>query len=198
MSEEGSQPAVEPRGHRPFLERPLALVALGGGLLGIVTAVLTLIKFPSSEESTQQRINFCKDKHGLSYSVMRDEITSDQLLFRGCVWPPPSGANNDGFTEITVTSHDGPGESEAEGLTMADVFTSSCRDIEVKYLFASQGTLVAEQPFRLTKGEMRRVEDGSIWMPRNEEEAALYSARRDESVVLSNTRYGVDTARCID
>ena len=136
--------------------------------------------------------------HGLSNSIVRTETAPGQVFFRGCVWPPPLGAELDGLTEIAVASLDGPGQSEAEGLTIVDVFTSSCRTIEVRYLFASQGTFSADQPIRLQVGEMRRVEGGSIWMPRNEPEASRFSPRRDQSVILGNTRYELDTARCID
>ena len=111
---------------------------------------------------------------------------------------PPPGAAPDGFTEITVASRQGPGRSEAEGLTVADVFTSSCDDIEARYLFDNMGTFVPEQPVRLTKGEIRRVEGGSIWVPRSNTEASIYSPRRDESTVLSAARYKLDSARCLD
>jgi hypothetical protein len=57
------------------------------------------------------------------------------------------------------------------------------------------GTFVAEATFRLTKGEVRRVEGGSIWLLRTNEESEIYSPRRDEFVVISNRRYQIDTAR---
>jgi hypothetical protein len=83
-------------------------------------------------------------------------------------------------------------------MTVADVFTSSCRVIEARYLFASQGSFIAEEPIRLQVGEIRRVEGGSIWLPRDERETSRFSPRRDESVIMRNTRYELDTARCID
>ena len=80
---------------------------------------------------------------------------------------------------------------------MADVFTTSCRDLEVIYLFDNQGTFEAAQPVRVTKGEIRRVEGGSVWDPRTNRQSEIFSPRRDESVVLSSLRYTLDTVRCI-
>jgi hypothetical protein len=192
-------PAGERQSRRPFLERPVAVVTLVGGLLGIVTATLTVLGFlgGGDAQTAEQRIATCVAEHGLSSSVTKTQTAPGRMLFRSCVWPPPPGAANDGFTEITVASRDGPGQSEAEGLTVADVYTTSCRDIEVRYLFDNMGTFVPEEPVRLTKGEIRRVEGGSIWFPRNEREASIYTPRRDEFVVLSARRYRLDTARCV-
>lgn len=105
------------------------------------------------------------------------------VRFLGCESPPPPEAGSDGYTEITVASGPGPGQSEAEGMTVADVFTTHCQDLEVKYLFDNMGTFVAEQPFELSKGEARRVEGGSVWSPDDPREATLYEPRRDESML---------------
>jgi hypothetical protein len=191
----------EPSGRRPFLERPLALVSLVGGTLGIAVAVVTLAGLTGGgdeNDGEQDKIAACVSDHGMARPVQRRQIAEGRVLFRRCEWPPPPGADNDGFTEITVASRDGPGRSEAEGMTVADVFTTSCRDIEVRYLFDNMGTFVPEQPVRLSKGEIRRVEGGSLWFPRNDQEALIYSPRRDEFVVLSALRYRLDSARCIE
>lgn len=83
-------------------------------------------------------------------------------------------------------------------MTVADVFTTNCQDIEVKYLFDNMGTFVPEQPFELSKGEVRRVEGGSVWSPSSPREAALYEPGRDESIAMSAGRYELDSARCVD
>jgi hypothetical protein len=92
----------------------------------------------------------------------------------------------------------GPGQSEAEGMTVADVFTTFCRDIEVKYLFNNMGTFVPEQPVLLSKGEVRRVEGGSVCSPNSEREDTLYTPGRDESIIMSAGRYQLDSARCVE
>lgn len=187
---------------RGFLERPTAVVTLIAGVLGIVTAAVTLPGLfdgdggTSGGEGKQEKIDACVSQHGLTRSIEEKEVSAARVVFRGCTWPPPPGAENDGFWEITVASGQGPGASEAEGLTVADTFTTTCRDIEARYLFDNMGTFVSEQPVRLTKGEIRRVEGGSVWSPRNEQEASVYALGRDQSIVLSAARYKLDTARC--
>jgi hypothetical protein len=119
------------------------------------------------------------------------------VLFQACAWPPAPGADGDGFSEITVASGPGPGASESEGLTVTDTFRSGCAELELKYLFDNQGSFVADRPFRIAKGELRRVEDGSRWTPRTEAEADIYTPVAHEFVVLSNRRYRLDLARCI-
>jgi hypothetical protein len=128
----------------------------------------------------------------------KESLTNDRVVFRGCTWPSPLGAADDGFFQITAYSRPGPGQTEAEGLTVADVFSTPCRDIEVRYLFDNMGTFVPEEPVRLTKGEIRRVEGGSIWFPRNQSEALTYAPGRDQFAVLSAGRYHLNSARCIE
>lgn len=187
-----------------FLQRPLAVVSLVGGVLGIVVAGLALVtgifgplRSPDSGSDVRPKVEMCMRSHGLSQATEKKTFEEGRVLFRACSWPPPQGAGTDGFSEITLASSNGPGESEAEGLTVADVYTTECRDIEVVYLFDNQGTFVVEQSLRLTKGEVRRVEGGSVWQPRSEDEAAIFQPRRDEFIVMSNSRYIPDSARCI-
>jgi len=194
----------DPGASRPFLERPIAIVTLVGGLLGTVTVVLALAGLPSGSsddgndgaDTPAARIDRCVAHHGLRAARDKDRLAPDRIVFRGCVWPASLGVAEDGFFEITSLSRPGPGRSEAEGLTVADVLTTPCRDIEVRYLFDNMGTFVPEQPVQLTKGEIRRVEGGSIWTPRNETEAAEFTPGRDQFTVLSAGRYRLDSARC--
>jgi hypothetical protein len=82
-------------------------------------------------------------------------------------------------------------------MTVADYISSTCRDIELVYLFDNQGTFVPEEPLLLSKGEIRRVEGGSVWHPSDDREAIEFAPGRDESIVMSNRRYAIDTARCV-
>ena len=186
---------------RKFLERPTAVVSLIAGILAIATTGATLLGVfdgdDGGEESRSERIDQCVAEHGLPGPREKEKISTGRVVFRGCAWPPPPGAENDGFSEITVASGEGPGTSEAEGLTVSDVFTTTCRDLEVRYLFDNMGTFVPEQPIRLSKGEVRRVEGGSVWTPRTREEASLYAPGRDQAIVLSALRYKLDDARCV-
>ena len=180
---------------RKFLERPLAVVALVGGALGVVATVIGIIATlsggaPPTPAGDGARVTDCVRAHGLAQASERRDEGDGRWYFRACTWPAPTGAGGDGFSEVTVRTLDGPGVSEATGMTVAHVLTSTCRDLEVGYLFDNQGTLVPEQPVRLTKGETRRVEGGSIVTPAD-------APGRDQSVVLSSARYQLDTVRCV-
>jgi TIR domain len=169
--------------------------------VAVVAILLQLAGGGGGDDEEAQRVQACRDTHALSKAstkrVESDDRESYRAVFEACAWPPVPGADGDGFSQITVASNPGPGQSEAEGLTVRDVFTSECRDLEVRYLFDNQGTFVADKPLRLRKGEIVRVEGGSVWQPRTAEEAEIYGPRRDEIVVLSNLRYNVDSARCV-
>lgn len=180
---------------KKFLERPLAVVALIGGILGVVgtgVAIYTALaptSSPVAADDAQARVTECIRRHGLSQASEKRDAGDGRWYLRACSWPPPTGAGADGFSEITVRTQPGPGHSEAEGTTIAHIFTSACRDLEVTYLFDNQGSLVPEQPVRLTKGEVRRVEGGSV--------ATGVEPGRDQFVVLSSLRYTLDGARCV-
>lgn len=189
---------------KKFLERPLAVVGLLGGIAGLMATLVALytglVGPPGSAppvaqpqatvpDQTQTRVAECMRTHGLTQASEKREVREGKWYFRACGWPAPTGAGADGFSEITVSSEPGPGKSEAEGMTELHVFTATCRDLEVGYLFDNQGTFVPEQPVRLTKGEARRVEGGSL-LP-------AFQPGRDQFWVLSNARYALDTARCV-
>ena len=181
---------------KKFLERPLAVVALVGGVVGVLgTGVAIYVSLaglaagqPTSADPTA-RVTDCIKAHGLEKASEGKDLGDGRWYFRACAWPAPTGANGDGFTEITVREEAGPGASEAEGMTDTHVFTTTCRDLEVHYLFDNQGTFVPEQPVVLTKGEVRRVEGGSVV-------ANAMTPGRDQSIVLSNHRYQFDSVRC--
>ena len=189
-----------------FLRHPFAIVALSGGVVGlvIISAIVGIVVMTSrkgtapSQDNAQLAIKDCMVNHGLQRDHEKNEGgTAGTILFRQCSWPAPHGAGGDGYAEVQVTSYDGPGKSEAEGLTVADYVKSACRDTELVYLFNNQGTYVQEQPVTLSKGEIRRVEGGSLWFPANQSEASRFKPGRDESIVMSNRRYKLNSARCI-
>ena len=190
---------------KPFLERPLAIVTLVGGVLGLLGTGVGIYtglaaanrgdptppaaaSSPAVALSDSARVAECQRTHGLAQPSEKREAGEGQWYLRACAWPAPDGASPDGFSEITLRSEPGPGQSEAEGMTVADIYTSTCRELEVTYLFNNQGTFVPEQPVRLGKGEVRRVEGGSI--------VAGSPAGRDQSVIYSSGRYRFDSVRC--
>jgi hypothetical protein len=189
------------RSGRRFLERPTAILGLIGTSVGIAVGGLALVHALTGGgddlAGRQARIRACVSDHGLARAVVAERANPGQLLFRRCTWPPPTGADPDGFTEITVTRGPGPGRSEAEGLTVADVYASSCPRIEARYLFNSMGTFEpAVAPVRLARGEVRRVENGAVWHPRTAQEASIYTPHGDQATILSNSRYRPDSVTC--
>jgi len=178
-----------------FLERPLAVVALIGGVVGVVGTAVAIYTglagspAPPTADPAPARVAECVRTHGLAQASEKRDLGDGRWYFRACSWPAPVGAGADGFSEITVATEPGPGQSEAEGMTSTHVFTSSCRDLEAGYLFDNQGTFVPEQPVRLTKGEARRVEGGSI--------VSGFQPGRDQSWVFTSGRYALDTVRCV-
>jgi hypothetical protein len=186
-------------------------LALIPAVTAVVVAVITILAAnndssvptpqPSQNNQSAERVQACRQTHDLSRPnserVLSAESASFQALFQACSWPPTPGADGDGFSEISVVTDDGPGRSEAEGLTVRHVFTSECSNLEAKYLFGAQGKLVPQKPLRLVKGTVVRVEDGSQWQPQTEAQRTQYAPGRDEFVVLGNTRYKLDQVRCV-
>lgn len=203
------QKASRTDGNPSFLHRPTAIVTLVGGVVGIVSAVIGIVVAvsgnddsgndrPPNQDGPDAAVERCMVAHGLDRAFEKNEGgTAGTILFRQCSWPAPNGAEADGYAEVAVTSYDGPGQSEAEGLTVADVIRSKCRDVQLVYLFDNQGTFEQEEPINLSKGETRRVEGGSLWFPQNQDEASRFKPGRDESIVMSNGRYKLDSARCL-
>ena len=197
-----------------FLHRPTAVVTLISGVVGIASAVIGIVvTFSGDDNSGSEKppnqagqvkpdaaaepVEHCMVEHGLERAYEKNEGgTAGTILFRQCSWPAPNGAQTDGYAEVAVTSFDGPGQSEAEGMTVADVVRSTCRDVQLVYLFDNQGTYVQEEPVTLSKGEIRRVEGGSLWFPTSPSEASRFKPGRDESMIMSNGRYKLDSARC--
>ncbi len=183
----------------------VALYVAAGVVLVALAAILAVLLVTSGgtqRDDAVERVRACMDTHGLSKASTKRVLSGDnepyEAVFQACTWPPAPGADGDGFSEITVTTSDGPGRSEAEGLTVFNRFSSQCAALELKYLFGNQERLVAQKPFVVSKGELRRVEDGSLWRPRTSAEASIYTPGRDEFGVLSNRRYQLDFARCAE
>jgi hypothetical protein len=193
-----------------FLHRPTAVVTLIAGVAGIASAVVGIVvAFSGNDNSSSEKssgqdkpdaaVERCTVEHGLERAYEKNEGgTAGTILFRQCSLASGQwGAEADGYAEVAVTSYDGPGKSEAEGLTVADAVRSTCRDVELIYLFDNQGTFVQEEPITLSKGEIRRVEGGSLWFPGSPSEASRFKPGRDQSMIMSNHRYMLDSARCV-
>ena len=180
---------------KKFLERPLAVLALVGGTLGVVATAIGIFRnlaggAPPAPAGDGARVADCVRAHGLAQPSERRDEGDGRWYLRACTWPAPTGAGATGSARSPSALSTDTAIREATGMTVAHVLTSTCRDLEVGYLFDNQGTLVPEQPVRLTKGETRRVEGGSIVTPAD-------PPGRDQSMVLSSARYQLDTIRCL-
>ena len=143
---------------------PVAVVA------GAAAAAVLLLS--GGGENAAARIAACEHTHGLTSArqqrltrpgesqVHRSDIvpgaggsiTFRQRTFASCSWPPPSGADPDGYSAITVTTTNGPGEFEASGRDLADRIESSCLRLELEYSFAHMATQRRFPPFQPSPG----------------------------------------------
>jgi hypothetical protein len=186
-----------------FLHRPATIVAILAGVVTIVGGVVGVFVAcrPSPTptaiaDPAQAAVASCMSSHGLSATRTVEHLENGRAVFRGCSWPVPGGADGDGYFVITVIDHTGPGQSEAEGMTVAQYFTSNCQRLVLTYQFTSQGTFLEDRSLGLLKGEILRVEDGSVWHPADPSQADEYMPSRDESIVMSNARYELIAAQC--
>lgn len=177
---------------KALLERPLvvAFLAFLGAAFGAAATIGIFSGLVGGSVPTDAaRVADCVRTHSLGQVSERRDLGNGSLDFRSCSWPAPRSGAPDGFTYITVRTEDGPGKSEVEGDTVSHVFTSTCRYLEVDFLYDYNGKLVPGHPFLLTKGETREVE-GSVL-------GNFPPQGRDDFVVLSSGRYSVDIARCV-
>ena len=58
---------------------------------------------------TQHQVGEAETVTTLPPRTNEDGSTEYVTLYKKCVWPPPSWANPDGYSEIRVTDTDGPG-----------------------------------------------------------------------------------------
>lgn len=186
-----------------FLKRPQAVIALVGGVVAIIGGIVAIIVAvrpgsapPPEPDRAQAAIASCMAGHGLSTTRVQEQIPPNRAEYRGCSWPAPAGADGDGFFQVTVVDSPGPGKNQAEGMTTAQTFSSTCQHLRLSYRFFDQGTFVEDRPRDLAKGEILRVEDGSVWHAADPDQASSFSLSVDQSIMMSNARYELDAVDC--
>ncbi len=80
-----------------------------------------------------------------------------QTSYASCNWPPPPGADTDGYRTIIVTLTNGPGQSDGSGRDFADVIEFRCGHLQLTYNEAMMGNQEQWQPFTAAPGD--------IWAP---------------------------------
>jgi len=90
-----------------------------------------------------------------------EQLEFTQTSYASCRWPPPSGADPDGYRTIIVTLTDGPGNSDDSGRDFADVIESRCGHLRLSYNETSMGSQEQFQPFTAAPGDVWAPASGS-------------------------------------
>jgi hypothetical protein len=144
----GADSSPTERADQPVGGRKLQWIAL---VLGIAASIATVIGFLVSQsgssgsqqngfQSAAAQVRTCMTDHHLSQAQPTIPFPApNQLVIASCAWPPPPGAQQDGFTAIDLTTVPGPGQDEASDATAIDRITSPCTRIQLIYTNGSQG-----------------------------------------------------------
>jgi hypothetical protein len=162
---------------------------------GVIHALPSGSSTPAAggQDATAQ-VRGCIAQHGLAKAT--DVVTrKGATVFAACVWPAPSWADQDGYSEIVVRDAAGPGTSEASGIDLADRIGAPCSELEVAYSFGKQGAFQRLPPFSLLRGQIATAVDGQQW--RGEQRALPFYPDRNEAVVLRSSSYRLDFVRCV-
>jgi hypothetical protein len=114
------------------------------------------------------------------------EVPDDVTIIKRCDWPPITGADSDGYSEITVRATHGPGEGTMGGTNVADIIKSNCSVLRLTYKFVAQGYQEPLPPI-VSPPDREIHSDGRGWRG---EFPFIYE--HDELVVLRNTRLRLD------
>jgi hypothetical protein len=121
------------------------------------------------------------------------EVIYSRTRYAACEWPRRGYADIDGYSEIVLTETDGPGEDEASGASSLDRFRSTCEELELSYLFGSQGYATPLPAYPVAMGSVIDGYSGQTW----EGETPYPYPERDEVLVVRNSHEVLDTARCL-
>ena len=193
--------------------------------LAAVSVVAVVLATSGGGPDKATKVAACERTHGLSAAqvqrppgpgeshVDRSQILPrtqapvffEQKTFTSCGWPPPAGADSDGYRAITVTVTNGPGDSEASGRSLADRIESNCKMLQLEYSYRKMGGQSRFRPFRASPGD--------VWAPSNANGYARiaevgtttadrvnlpFYPGRSEVVVLGNDATGIpDQVQCI-
>jgi len=148
----------------------------------------------SADVIAAKEVRACMTMHHLrmaKQTVSRPQ--SSELVFASCTWPPRAWAGQDGYSEIIVTTFDGPGRSEVSDADEADYIRAPCQRVELTYDFGSQGVYKFLHPFVATVGTVTSEDHpGQQW---HGAKLTQYPGR-NEIVYLRNDDEGLVSATC--
>jgi TIR domain len=150
---------------------PLMVLAIAA----VVAAILS--GGGSGDETAAQRVAACEKTHGLRLSsetrqpqsgeshfkrsdvsvISPTTLIFQQTTYVSCTWPQGPGADPDGYLAMTVTTTNGPGQSDGSGRDFADVIESRCDRLALQYNEAHSGVQTPFAPFTAAPGD--------IWAP---------------------------------
>jgi TIR domain len=194
---------------------PIAALALAGAIAAIVATG------GGGGPDKAAKVAACERAHGLRSEQDRrpprsgetrvdpSQVISGvpQTVFASCTWPPPPGADSDGYRAIAVSMVKGPGEGEYTGRTIADRIESRCRTLELEYSHAFMGEQTRFEPFRARPGDIWAPSEtasgfariGKIGTPSGNQAKLLFYPGRDEVIVLHSGHYApIENVECVD
>ncbi|HTJ36004.1 MAG TPA: Hsp70 family protein [Dactylosporangium sp.] len=138
----------------------------------------------------------CERQHKMTKAKQTDDNGAGVQQFKTCEWPPSKLADADGYWEIIVNSVQGPGDSEATGMSIADRVNGPCETFEMTYDYGHMGESSHLQPFKVPRGSIwiTTVNGGERWD--GDRSTLPFYQDRDEAVVLTSGHYGLVTAAC--
>jgi TIR domain len=142
--------------------------------VGLAVVAVVVVAVASSGTDKAARIASCEHTHGLASAqgtrrprpgetqIDRSQITGTyptqpefmQKTYASCSWPPPPGADADGYRAITLTMTNGPKDYDASGQDFADIIESRCKRLRLVYVTAFMGQERLLPPFEASPGDI--------------------------------------------
>jgi hypothetical protein len=194
--------------------RPLAVAAGVVAAAGVAAAVVAS-GGGGGKVDPAAKVTACQRAHGLTRAqqvrparagesrVERPAGASvfTQTTHESCAWPPPGGADPDGYGSIVVSEVNGPGDSEASFKDVADRIESKCSRLRLEYSYGSMGNFGRLEPFTARGGEIwaySGAESGTAFAPVAASGLNLpFYPVSNELDVLRNFRTRLDGVRCV-
>ncbi|MFI7642538.1 hypothetical protein [Nonomuraea sp. NPDC049400] len=151
----------------------------------------------AAQEEAADRINACESAHGMPKADHIEYILEAPSRFMHCEWPPSSLADADGYWEIRVLRTNGPGDSEASGMSAANRVNGPCESFLLTYDYGHMGDSRHLKPFKIGRGEIyiTDYDAGGVRWTGDRSTLPFYPAR-DEAVVLTSGHYLLMNAAC--
>jgi hypothetical protein len=202
---------------KPLLPQTPTLKHSIAGFVACVAIVGSAVPFARSqgEEQTPKdnvvaadQVRECMRQHDLQQAQVRKErdaysaagtiTTYRTMKFAQCEWPPPNYAGDDGYSEISVTTVEGPGASEAEGETGADRITAPCQKLKLSYSHGKMNYYKHLPPVEVSADSIYTIWNNEIEPWEGKQYPLGFYPERGEFVVLYPiTIYSLDEAVCV-